>query len=101
MSVNVRERTTSRRKMAFLRFDSIKVRAISGAQIFIGMPGKPAPEPRSATRANPRTAEDAEAAEKFFSVLPWSAGVGKRCLAAKRDSPKWRGASSFWAPGAG
>ena len=49
-SVNVRARTTSRRNTAFFSLDSIRVRVISGAQSFIGSPGKPAPEPRSATR---------------------------------------------------
>ena len=49
-SVNVRERATSRRNVAFLWFDSISVRAMSGAQSFMGTPGKPAPEPMSATR---------------------------------------------------
>src|SRR5271169_5352815 len=65
-----------------------------GAQSFMGMPGKPAPEPTSATRASAFglrasagstsksfTAEDAEYAEE---------GRGNRWLAAKRDSPKWR-----------
>src|ERR1017187_10656261 len=78
----------------------MRVRAMLGAQSFIGTPGNPAPEPRSATRAKPFTAEHpsallragAEGAEEFFSVLPWLAGVGNRWRAAKRDSPKWRGA---------
>jgi len=67
-----------------------------GAQSFMGMPGKPAPEPRSARRASGLglwapgtsrstskafTAEDAEYAEETF---------GKRWVAAKRLSPKWR-----------
>jgi hypothetical protein len=51
MSVNVRARVTSRRKAAFLWLDSMRVRAMSGAQSLMGMPGKPAPEPRSARRA--------------------------------------------------
>ena len=49
MFVNVRARVTSRRNAAFFWLDSIRVKEISGAQSFIGMPGKPAPEPRSAT----------------------------------------------------
>ncbi len=48
-SVNVRARLTSRRNAAFLWFDSMSVREICGAQSFMGRPGKPAPEPRSAT----------------------------------------------------
>src|SRR5208282_1194717 len=51
MFVNVRARATSRRKVDFFWLDSINVRDISGAQSFMGMPGKPAPEPRSATRS--------------------------------------------------
>src|ERR1039458_6522445 len=74
----------------------MRVRAMLGAQSFIGTPGNPAPEPRSATRAKPFTAEHpsallragAEGAEEFFSVLPWLAGVGGMWGAAKRDSPK-------------
>src|ERR1039458_8329084 len=81
----------------------MRVRAMLGAQSFIGTPGNPAPEPRSATRAKPFTAEHpsallragAEGAEEFFSVLPWLAGVGNRWRAAKRDSPKWRGGIFF------
>ena len=45
MSVNVRARATSRRKVAFLWLDSMRVRAMLGAQSLMGMPGKPAPEP--------------------------------------------------------
>jgi hypothetical protein len=92
MSVNVRARATSRRKVAFFWFDSIRVREIFGAQSFMGMPGKPAPEPRSATRASAFglrasggskafTAEGAEDAEEL---------LGNRWRAAKRLSPKWR-----------
>jgi len=49
MSVNVSARATSRRKVAFLWLDSISVRDMCGAQSLMGMPGNPAPEPRSAT----------------------------------------------------
>jgi hypothetical protein len=49
-SVNVRERATSRRKVAFLWFDSMRVRRIEGSQILVGRPGKPAPEPTSIRR---------------------------------------------------
>src|SRR5580700_9572187 len=51
-----------------------------GAQSFIGMPGKPAPEPRSAS-SKALTAEGAEYAE---------ATRGNKWRAANRDSPKWR-----------
>src|SRR5271167_1905395 len=97
MSVNVMARATSRRKVAFFWLDSIRVRAMLGAQSFMGMPGKPAPEPTSATRSTrslvvsrwslatskskPCTAEDAEDAEEE---------LGNRWRAANRDSPKWR-----------
>jgi hypothetical protein len=47
--VKASERTTSRRNVAFLWLDSIKVKEICGAQSLRGTPGKPAPEPRSAT----------------------------------------------------
>ena len=99
MSVNVRARITSRRKVTFLWLDSISVREISGAQSFIGMPGKPAPEPMSATRgagfglrasgSKSFNTEDAGDTEE---------GRGNRCWAAKRDSPKWRVtiSSSLW-----
>ena len=50
-SVNVRARVISRRKVAFLWLDSMRVREMCGAQSLKGMPGNPAPEPRSATRA--------------------------------------------------
>ena len=104
MFVNVRARMTSRRKVAFLWLDSISVTAISGAQSFMGMPGKPAPDPRSATviwslvvrrwslaesTSKSFNAENAEIAEE---------GRGNRCWAAKRLSPKWRVtiSSSSW-----
>src|ERR1022692_931862 len=76
-SVNVRARVTSLRKAAFLWLDSMRVRARFEAQSLMGSPGKPAPEPRSARR----TGE---------SPVPTRAVDGKRCVAAKRDSPKWR-----------
>src|ERR1019366_3381047 len=44
-----RLRTTSRRKTAFLLCASISVSPSWGANSFIGMPGKPAPEPTSAS----------------------------------------------------
>ena len=47
--VNVRARMTSRRKAVFLWLDSIRVREMCGAQSLMGMPGNPAPEPRSAS----------------------------------------------------
>ena len=51
MSVNVRARATSFRNVAFFWLDSIRVTDTFGAQSFMGMPGKPAPEPMSATRS--------------------------------------------------
>ena len=48
-SVNVRARVISRRKVAFLWLDSIRVRDRAGFQIFRGRPGNPAPVPTSAT----------------------------------------------------
>ena len=50
MLVNVSARDTSFRKADFLWLDSIRVRWISGAQIFRGRAGNPAPEPMSRTR---------------------------------------------------
>jgi hypothetical protein len=40
----------SRRKVTFLWLDSIRVIFVSGDEIFMGRPGKPAPEPRSTAR---------------------------------------------------
>src|ERR1700684_39805 len=54
--VNVRARMISRRKAVFFWLDSIRVRAMCGAQSLMGMPGNPAPEPRSATRSLARRA---------------------------------------------
>ena len=48
-SVNLSARATSRKKVAFLWFDSTSVRGMAGAQIFRGSAGKPAPEPMSRT----------------------------------------------------
>jgi hypothetical protein len=42
-----RVRTASRRKAAFLFWDSARVTAISGRIRAMGIPGKPAPEPKS------------------------------------------------------
>jgi len=88
MSVNVRVRASSRRKADFFWLDSIKVREMVGAQSFIGMPGKPAPEPRSAT-SKAFTAEDPSA-----SLRAGAEGAeetrGNKWRAANRDSPKWR-----------
>ena len=62
-----------------------------GAQSFIGIPGNPAPEPRSATEESTSfPTEDAECTEEFFIVLPGRAEFGNRWRAAKKDSPKWR-----------
>lgn len=94
-SVNVRARVTSRRNTAFFWWDSIRVRTISGAQSFIGSPGKPAPEPKSATLVllvrrsvagtKPFTTEGTGDTEET---------LGKRWRATNRDSPKWRGTIS-------
>ena len=84
--------------------DSIRVREICGAQSFRGMPGNPAPEPRSATRQNESTTEDAEDrgegesttedsedTEESDLTTEDSEGCGlSSWLEAKRDSPKWR-----------
>src|SRR5579863_5963803 len=85
MSVNVRARATSRRKVAFLWLDSISVRAMWGAQSLIGTPGKPAPDPRSATFGGFRGEGTNEHGER--DIAP---ACGNRWRAAKRDSPKWR-----------
>src|ERR1035437_10671006 len=82
-SVNVRARVTSRRKAAFLWLDSIRVTERCGDQSLMGRPGNPAPEPRSATESKAFTTEDTEDTEE---------GAGNRWRAAKKDSPKWRGA---------
>src|SRR6266566_8134505 len=66
-----RARTTSRRNVALRWFDSTRVRAIPGDQILIGKPGKPAPDPMSIT----------------LEFEFWS---GRRRVATKKDSPKWR-----------
>ncbi len=42
-----RERSASRRKAAFFPCDSPRVTLISGRQMAIGIPGRPAPEPKS------------------------------------------------------
>ena len=76
MFVNVKLRVTSRRKVAFFWLDSIRVTSISGAQIFIGRPGKPAPEPMSIRRvlAEPcsggRTGASAATFDRIGKRLP-------------------------------
>ncbi len=108
MFVNVRARTTSRRNVDFLWLDSISVRSIAGAQSLMGIPGKPAPEPRSATRMrssvvgrwslaeskffNTGDTEDAPTSKSFNAENAEDAeeGRGNTCCAAKRLSPKWR-----------
>jgi len=82
-SVNVRERAVSRRKAAFLWLDSMSVRAMFGTQSLMGIPGKPAPEPRSATVTRLATS-------KALNTEYTEEAQGKRWRAAKRDSPKWR-----------
>jgi hypothetical protein len=86
MFVNVKLRVTSRRKVAFFWLDSIRVTSMSGAQIFIGRPGKPAPEPMSIRRvlAELCSAWTAEGG------CPHVVLAGKSWRAANRDSPKWR-----------
>src|SRR6202789_1549597 len=54
--VNVRARMISRRKAVFFWLDSIRVRAMCGAHNLTGIPGNPAPEPRSARRTLARRA---------------------------------------------
>ncbi len=93
MFVNVRARMTSRRKVAFLWLDSISATAVSGAQSFMGMPGKPAPEPRSATRMRSLVVRRwplADSTSKPFNAEIAEGGRGTRCWAANRLSPKWR-----------
>ena len=85
ISVNVMARMTSRRKVAFFWLDSISVTRRCGAQILMGRPGKPAPEPtsrRSGEFPPCRTKRDEDGAP--------AALLGKRWRAANRDSPKWR-----------
>ena len=94
MFVNVICRMISRRKVAFFWLDSIRVRSILGAQILMGRPGKPAPEPMSIKRVR------AELCSAWTAEGPCSHAIleGKRLRAAKRDSPKWRVtiSSSLW-----
>ena len=52
MDVNVRARQTSRRNATFLLFDSTSVDLMELDQMWMGMPGNPAPEPTSTTRGN-------------------------------------------------
>jgi len=104
-SVNVSERITSRRKAAFLWFDSIRVSEMAGDQIFSGRPGKPAPEPMSITRTSPLSAMDVEGrgdrswsctreSPPFENHEGWGTlevmEEGNRWRAKKKDSPKWR-----------
>jgi hypothetical protein len=77
MCVNLRARITSRRKVAFLCLDSMRVTDNFEAQILMGSPGKPAPEPRSSKRA-PSESPGARGGER------------ERFCAAKMDSPKCR-----------
>src|SRR5579863_8824382 len=94
MFVNVKLRATSRRKAAFFWLDSSRVTSTAGAQIFMGRPGKPAPEPMSISRALAELRSALTA--PWTSLKAGSAGcadvvlAGKSWRAAKRDSPKWR-----------
>jgi len=90
MSVNVRARATSRRKAAFLWLDSIRVREISGAQSLRGMPGNPAPEPRSATVTSSIGGAACGGPSASLTAGDVEECRGKRWRAAKKDSPKWR-----------
>src|SRR4029077_1139226 len=59
-----------------------------GAQSLMGSPGKPAPEPRSATRGRARslTTEGTEASLR----AGMEEALGNKWRAANRLSPKWR-----------
>src|ERR1700730_6932572 len=57
-----------------------------GAQSLMGSPGKPAPEPRSATRAKLLTMEGTEASLRAGT----EEALGNKWQAANRLSPKWR-----------
>src|ERR1700675_238592 len=66
-----------------------------GAQIFMGRPGKPAPDPKSTRKPVAGKGELAGTEPKGETpaaapapVLPGLAG--RRWRAAKKDSPKWR-----------
>src|SRR5579885_1039562 len=99
--VNVRARTTSRRKATFFCRDSTSVTRAGGKQILMGKPGKPAPEPMSR-----RQTEESWQLAASLSVGPWPPGgsgagatlevassilaAGNRRWARNRDSPKWR-----------
>src|SRR5580700_386905 len=86
MFVNVRLRAISRRKVAFFWLDSMRVRLMCGAQILIGRPGKPAPEPMSITRV----LAELRSAGRTGASAPTLVLAGKSWQAANRDSPKWR-----------
>src|ERR1700680_3189811 len=59
-----------------------------GAQSLMGSPGKPAPEPRSATRGRAKSFAR-EGAEVSLRVVTEEA-LGNKWQAANRLSPKWR-----------
>ena len=62
-----RVRTASCRKAAFLPCDSARVTAISGRQRAMGIPGNPAPEPKSSSVAIPAGRARAQAIDTLRS----------------------------------
>ncbi len=73
LSPNVR--TASCKNAAFFPCDSARVTTISGRQSAIGIPGKPAPEPKSSRVAMPAGSALAQAIDsaKWMEIMPSSA----------------------------
>ncbi len=80
----LRTRTASWRNAAFLPRDSARVTAISGRQIAMGIPGKPAPEPKSRRVEIPAGRARAQAMDstKWRTRMPSSSRTAVRLTRA-------------------